>query len=95
MLVQSVSVFSLAVFIWALLPELKWMMMMMMITERRLALGSRCVVDDVCDDVSASCIHGICECRLTHYNLDGRCGNHQLGYYCLYTVHATTVGVAR
>jgi len=30
MLVQSVSVFSLAVFLWALLPEIKWMMMMMM-----------------------------------------------------------------
>jgi len=28
-LVQSVSVFSLAVFLWALLPEIKWMMMMM------------------------------------------------------------------
>jgi len=28
MLVQSVSVFSLAVFLWALLPEIKWMMMM-------------------------------------------------------------------
>ena len=26
-LVQSVSVFSLAVFLWALLPEIKWMMM--------------------------------------------------------------------
>jgi len=30
MLVQSVSVFSLAVFLWALLPEIKWMMMMIM-----------------------------------------------------------------
>jgi len=28
MLVQSVSVFSLAVFLWALMPEIKWMMMM-------------------------------------------------------------------
>jgi len=28
----TVSVFSLAVFLWALLPEIKWMMMMMMIT---------------------------------------------------------------
>ena len=26
--VQSISVFSLAVFLWALLPEIKWMMMM-------------------------------------------------------------------
>ena len=32
MLVQSISVFSLAVFLWALLPEIKWMMMMMIIT---------------------------------------------------------------
>ena len=30
MLVQSISVFSLAVFLLALLPEIKWMMMMMM-----------------------------------------------------------------
>ena len=29
MLVQSVSVFSFAVFLWALLSEIKWMMMMM------------------------------------------------------------------
>jgi len=28
MLVQSISVFSLGVFLWALLPEIKWMMMM-------------------------------------------------------------------
>jgi len=31
MLVQSISVFSLAVFLLALLPEIKWMMMMMII----------------------------------------------------------------
>ena len=30
MLVQSISIFSLTVFLWALLPEIKWMMMMMM-----------------------------------------------------------------
>jgi len=29
MLVQSVSVFSLAVFLWSLLPEIKWMMKIM------------------------------------------------------------------
>jgi len=29
MLVQAVSVSSLAVFLWALLPEIKWMIMMM------------------------------------------------------------------
>ena len=28
MLVQSISVFLLAVFLWALLPEIKWMMKM-------------------------------------------------------------------
>jgi len=28
MLVQSISVFLLAAFLWALLPEIKWMMMM-------------------------------------------------------------------
>jgi len=31
MFVQFVSVFSLAVFLWALLPEIKWMMMMIII----------------------------------------------------------------
>ena len=30
MLVQSISVFLLAAFLWALLPEIKWMMMIIL-----------------------------------------------------------------
>ena len=47
-------------------------------TERRVSLGSRCTVDDVCDDVSASCVDGVCVCRLTHYVSSGRCGNYDV-----------------
>jgi len=39
MLVQSVSVFSLAVFLWALMPEITWIMMMMNMIERSLYGG--------------------------------------------------------
>jgi len=42
MLVQSVSVFSLAVFLWALLPEIKWMMMMMMMMMMMIKLLLNC-----------------------------------------------------
>jgi len=34
MLIQSVSVFSLVVFVWALLPEIKWVMMMTSVRTR-------------------------------------------------------------
>jgi len=39
MLVQSVSVFSLAVFLWALMPEITWIMMMMNMIERSIYGG--------------------------------------------------------
>ena len=58
-----------------------------LMTERRVSLGSQCTIDDVCDDTSASCVNGVCECRLTHYNSRGQCGN--------YPANATVGGVAQ
>ena len=61
-----------------------------LVTERRVTLGSRCTVDDVCDDVSASCVDDICACPLTHYYYDGHCGN----YHCYFGVlHGGKEGV--
>jgi len=52
-----------------------------MAVERRISLGSQCTIDDVCDDVSASCVSGVCVCRLTHYNYNSRCGNYYTYYF--------------
>ena len=49
-------------------------------TERRVSLGSECTIDDVCDDVIASCVNDVCVCPLTHYNSNGHCGNYVIIY---------------
>jgi len=43
------------------------------IAGRTVPLNSPCDADDVCDDVNAACVGGLCHCRPTYYQQADRC----------------------